>query len=343
MHIDDELENDDGEDLTGADRGDNIGEDGNEGEGEGADTGDAGDAGDKARDDKGRFKKVEGEDDGEEKDEEDGEEEDEDEDENEDEDEGAAGGKGKNLGIRFNKMKTQRDRDRQRAEAAERRAAELEAQLAATKAPKEPKEQAPDPIAVINTELDNLYEQVEAARADGDTKTAATLQRQIDTKNREITRIEAEQIAKKTTTQQTEDQRFDAALDEAEAAHPELKKGSPEFDQATVKAVNYYLAAHEAMGHPGSKALKLALKDVFGAPAAKAKEEGKEEGKKDGKPPAKKVDIGKNAKVASKLPADMSTRGTNKDDQALDPEGLTDDEWDALPEAKKKSMRGDAG
>ena len=79
------------------------------------------------------------------------------------------------------------------------------------------------------------------------------------------------------TVRQTEAQRFDAVLDEAEVAHPELKKGSEEYDPATVKAVNYYLAAHEAMGHPGSKALKLALQDVFGA--AKAKPEDKPEDK----------------------------------------------------------------
>lgn len=348
----DNVHDDEDEDLSAADRGDDFKPDGDEDDDKDDDNGDAGKGDDKSgdRDDKGRFKKADDKpagkdekpDDGDDKDD-DG---DEDEDEDDDGDEDDAG-KGKNLGIRLNKMKDQRDTERRAREDAERRAAELQARLDKIAAPGEKPAPKVDPVEALNTELDGLYEQVEAARADGDVKEAAKLQRQIDSKNREISRIEAEQVATRASAEVNENQRFDMMLAEIEKAHPVLDKDSDDFDPKAVKAVEYYINAHEKMGHSATKALRLAIKDVFGdAPAAKKDEPA---GKKDDKQgigkktdDKKKTDVGKNAKTADRLPPDLSNRGTNKDqDIEMDVDKLSDEEWDALPESKKAALRGD--
>lgn len=332
MHVDDDDNEpmlDDGQDLSKLDRGDDL-PDEDEGpketdgptkkaDAEGVDEEDEGDDtdGKPARDDKGRFKKAG--DEGEEGEEEEGEEEDED-------DESDV----PNAKIRISKMKEQRDGARLRALELER---ELDALRKQAPAKDEPAKKE-DPTAAINAELDALYEQVEEARADGDTKLAAQLQRQIDSKNREAVKLEATQIASKATTEAAENARYDALLDQLEADIGALNPKHADHDPKAVEMLEFYTAAHEKMGMKATTALRQAAVIVFGwgskqqdAPAPKVEQ--------------RKVDAKKAIDTQKRQPPDMSTKGVNKDDTKIRVDSLTEEQWDALPESKRAQLRGD--
>lgn len=289
----------------------------------------------------------------EEEEEEESEEESEEEDEAEDEedaegdDKGKAKGKGKdNLGLRFNKMREQRDRERILREAAE---AELE-RLRKPADDGKKKEPEPDPIAKINEELDGLYEQVEEARADGETKTAAQLQRKIDGLNRQIANIEAEKTSKKTTAIDAETRRFDVLLGVMESRVSVLNTESEDFDQQAVKDLEDLVVGYEHAGLSPSAALvkavkllhKVDLTQKAAAPAKKAEEKGDEGAGKKKDPPAKKgTDVKKVADASKKQPPDSSRHGSDQDSQKVDITKLSDAEFAALPESVKAKHRGD--
>lgn len=349
--IQDVAVDDEDTDLDTADRGDNLTPaktdekkdakpdakaDGDEGEKDEDDDKDSG----QPRDKQGRFAK-DGKPDPED-DEDDGEEDEED-DEGEESD-----GSRKNYPIRFNKMKQQRDTALSRAEAAEAKLRELGQQSGATDKGKE------DPVAKLETELDALYLQAEEARADGDTKKAAALQRDIDSKNREIVEHKTRAISSTVSTKAQEAARYDTMLDVLEATVDKLDPNSDAFDPASVRLMDFHVQAYEKMGLSAPKALRQAAKLLFGVdpfdkrkPAKSADaddgedKKNKADAKKPEKKEEKKVDVGKAVDTMKKQPPDASDRGVNKDDTKINPRELSEEEFDALPESKKAQLRGD--
>jgi hypothetical protein len=311
---------DDNEDLSTLDRGDDIG----------VDT--------QPRDEQGRFaskEESEAQDEDEDADTE-GDDEDEAEDtETEDEeDEEDETPRAKNVEIRVKKALQQRDAERQRV-------AELEERLKLLEQQSKPQEQPPQgktEFDQLNERLEALYEQAEDARADGNTKEAARLQREIDAANRRIVTLEAGYIAAQTTTRASEDARFDAMVDVIEAKFPELKKGHDEYDVERVRELNFDITAYEKAGMSPTQALHRAVTRMFGedpfAPQA-PKPEVKE------KPAPKKPNVEKAVNVQKKTPPDASERGVNRDDSNIRVDELSEDEFEALPESKKRQLRGD--
>ena len=324
-------ENEEDIDLDNADRGDNL-EEFEDTEGK-----------DQERDEAGRFKSKKGG-------AEDGEADEEEEEEEEEEGEGDEEGEGsdddksgksddKNYPIRLRKAQEKLEREREAREAAERRLAELEAQ-AKSRSPADKKDEV-DPRKEINDQLDTMYEQVEEARAEGDAKGAAKLQREIDTLNRKLGALEAEQTAIKVAQASTEEQRFDAMLAAMESAVPVLDPNHDDFDAEAVKELEFQVAAYEKMGLSPTKALAKAVKvlhqiEPFGTkPAPKEKEESA------AKPPAKKPDVAKAVDTSRRQPPDASNRGVNRDSTKIKVTALSDEEFEKLPESKKAELRGD--
>ncbi len=274
------------------------------------------------RDAKGRFKKK-----------------DEDEEDGEDEDEDA---RKQNFPIRLDKAKRQRAAAEERAERAERELAELK--RAAEQRTKV------DPVDEIRKGLDELYVKVEEARADGNTKEAARIQREIDEANRKISAHESARVAAATSNKVASAAKFDAMLDILEEKMPVLNPDADEFDDEAVAELETLVQAYERLGMPSPDALRKAVKvlfreDPFGrAPPKKAEEVKKEADKKelDKKPDPKKTDIRKAVDTQKKQPPDTSAAGVNKgDDPKINVAVLSDDEFDALPESKRKELRGD--
>ena len=317
MTIDADIDPIDDDDTTGLDRGDEVVDnDDNDDSGDGT--------GKQPRGKDGKFAKADAADD--------------DADDADDDDKGK--GKVPNAAVRLDKLRKQRDDARIAARQLEERLAALEAAAkAGTDAGASEKF---DPVAELNTKLDELYEQVEELRADGNAKEAAKVQREIDAANREILRIEAEQISAKTTTQAAEDARYDALLDQLEADIEVINPQHEDFDPKAVKALEWYTAAFEKNGMKPSQALKHAAKMLFDFGAPKKAEP---DAKKDDKVTSirRKTDVNKALDTQKRQPPDAANRGVDKDETRLDPDNIPDEDWDKLPKAKKAAMRGDHG
>jgi hypothetical protein len=334
-----ESPNDDDFDFDTADRGDDIPTEADEDEsdGESADSG-------RQRDENGRFKKADEGDAAESESEDetdaaenDGEDEAEDEDEDEDED---ASGKKQNFPVRLNKAKAQRDRERARADLLQEQLNKALAAPAGDKAAAQPTE-ADDPIAKASGELDALYEKVEEARADGEVKEAAKLQRQIDALNRQIAKAEAAQVAEHSTRKSTELQRFDAMLDVVESRVPELDPRHADFDREAADDLGTMVVGFERAGMTPTAALSKAMKLAYKIDLAKPPVEDTSKAKVKEAPAQKKADAAKAVDTAKRQPPDAGDRGVNRDSTKIRIAELSDADFDKLPESKKAELRGD--
>ena len=248
-------------------------------------------------------------------------------------------------------------KERERAEAAERRAAELEARLNAQQ-PKE--EQKPDPV---NTKIDDLETRIEALQdkrdgflVDGDTEKAAEVRREIRALEKELRTIEAqtaltkaEQIAAQKFELQSEEQRVNTVVSELESTFSVLRQGSDDFDP---RMVNFVLAEQQRLItelklNP-SEALRRAGKEtmeLFGHKPAGAKADQEEKPET----PAEKRQREARAKVAdtvARQPASLKDAGLDSDKAGqdkvdLDVSKLTEAEFNALPAAQLAKLRGD--
>ena len=244
-----------------------------------------------------------------------------------------------NFPIRLNKLKQQRDSERAAREA-------LEEELRAIKTGKNVAsefEQA-DPIDEINASLEAMYEQVEEARADGDTKLAAKLQRDIDAKNREISRLESERVAGKVTAETRVNVQYDSMIESLERGIPALDPAHEEYQPELVQELEFQVAAYEKAGLTATAALRRAVTllfrvDPWAPRTAAAKAEEPAPAAK--KPDDKKPDIKKAIDTSKKQPPDASDRGVNVEDKKIDPRKLSDEDFDKLPEATKRRLRGD--
>lgn len=257
------------------------------------------------------------------------------------EDAGAPAGKDdKNYAIRLAKAKSQRDQARaEKAELAARLAA-IEAKLAQTA---EPKQEAPrtDPRVELESQADGLYEKIEAARADGDVKQAAALQRELDKVNRQIGRLEAAAIASNTTGRMTENQTYNVLLDKTELLVPALNPASEEFDREAAAELQDTIDAFERAGLRPTDALRKAIKVAFrvdlDAPA-KAPEPKAAPAEK---PAPRKPNVSKAVEAASRQPPDASSRGVNRDEGNVRASELDEKTLAALPASKIAELRGD--
>lgn len=222
----------------------------------------------------------------------------------------------------------------QKRREAERRAAELEEQL------EQLREQAGQGKAFkdFTAKVDKLYEDVEVARAEGDYKKAAQLQRQLDELRENASTARAKYLATQQAIQAQDTAAYNAVVEQVEMLVPELNPRNEAYDEDIRDEVAAVVAGFESNGTKPADALKKALRlvlgrDVFTQPgiAAKAKE-----------PPAKKkTDIAKNIAAAKKTPPDVQKGAPAEKALAQDANQLSDEEFDKLPEAVKRRMRGD--
>jgi hypothetical protein len=265
-----------------------------------------------------------------------------DEGDDEGDDAGASTGKDdKNYAIRLAKAKLQRDQARAEKAELSARLAAIEARLAQS-AESKPEAARTDPRVELETQADGLYEKIEAARADGDVKQAATLQRELDKVNRQIGRLEAAAIASNTTGRMTENQTYNALLDKAELVVPALNSASPDFDKAVAVELQETIDAFERTGMRPTDALRKAVKLAFrvdlDAPAKPA------EAAKPAPapaPPPRKPNVAKAVDAASRQPPDASGRGVNRDEGNVRASELDEKTLAALPASKIAELRGD--
>ena len=297
----------------------------------------AGDADDKpssdtrARDEKGRFAKG-----GEEEEEEEGEEGEEEEGEEEgEEDEGEDGGKKSDTAHRIRTVIEQRNKAREETAKLSARIAELEAKAnpAANKAAEE--------ADAREKELDDLYEKVEEARADGDTKAASQIQRKIDKLVAEAAEARAVDKARSAVFAEQQNSAYNDMLDHLEATLPVINPKAAEFDERIVAELDFQTRAYEKMGLTPTQALRRAASLIFAEdpflPVAATKG-----GDKPAAGLQRKTDIAKNADAARRTPP-RGERAETTPERKLDIFKMSDEDFDKLDENTLKKLSGELG
>lgn len=248
-------------------------------------------------------------------------------------------------------------KERDRAEAAERRAVELEARLNAQSQKTEPKV---DPVAAkvddLEARIEALHDKRDGFLVDGNIERAAEVRREIRAIEKELREVErdtlrndAEQIAARRLDTQSEEQRIDTVVSDLESEFSVLRKGSDEYDPRMVNFVlveqqrlitELKLTPHEALQRAGKETMEL-----FGHKSSGTK------GEQEDKPetPADKRRVEARQKVADTMnrqPASLKDAGIDSDkagqDKAdLDVNKLSEAEFNALPAAQLAKLRGD--
>ena len=250
-------------------------------------------------------------------------------------------------------------KERDRAEAAERRAAELEARLN-TQQPKD--EQVADPISAkvddLETRIEALQDKRDGFLVDGDTERAAEARREIRALEKELREVEREairneaaHIAARRLDAQTEEQRIDTVVSSLESEFSVLKQGSYNYDPRMVNFVlaeqqrlitEFKLSPSEALQRAGKETMELFGHKPTGAKTDQSKDDVVET-------PAEKRQREARAKVADTIarqPASLKDAGLDSDKAGqdkvdLDVNKLTEAEFNALPAAQLAKLRGD--
>lgn len=224
--------------------------------------------------------------------------------------------------------------------------AKLDEQAAAKKDVKATDSDATAQIKAFNDRLDDLYVKVEEARVAEDAPLAAKLQREIDSMNRQVTNAEAAMTARREAFIVQENRAYNQMLDYLETVRPILDPDAPEFDKRVVKELTFHVEAYEKMGLTATSALQKAAQmifeqDPFAKDVKKVLETEEEDPKKKKAPEPKKTDVKKNIAAAKKTPPGHTGR-TQEESGKINVVNLSDEEFDKLPESKKRELRGDA-
>lgn len=185
--------------------------------------------------------------------------------------------------------------------------------------------------------VDKLYEDVEVARAEGDFKKAAQMQRELDGMRDNANRARVEYLAQQKATQAQALAAYETVVDQVELLVPELNPGSDDFNEDMLEEVSAARDGFEAHGQSPADALKRALyyvlgRDVFDESAASLR---------NAHPAKKGTDVKKNIAAAKKTPPEMGASAPAEKPLVLDTSKLSDDEFDKLPEATRRRLRGD--
>lgn len=231
-------------------------------------------------------------------------------------------------------------KERERAEAAERRAEELEKQAAQVT-------RSLDIDRAVN-DVAQLRKDERKALLDGDEDKAAQLSTQADRLNRQIAIAESGELTGQAKDQALEDIRFEMTLERLEDKYPTLVATHEDYDQDVVDDIldkQRGLMQRERLSP--SKALAKATETVMRrqAPAPETEEKTGLAAAQSGEP-RKAAAIAKNLDAAARQPGSLNEAGMDSDKAGQtkptpSASAMTLEEYEALPEATRAKMRGD--
>lgn len=248
----------------------------------------------------------------------------------------------KNVSIPKGRVDEMIKREQAAREVAERRAAELEKQLAATDRGVE--------VAKLDENIVAMESEHAKALLDGDAAKAAEIAGKIRTTERLIQTAANTQMSAQAKEQVREEIRLDMIIEQIELDFPQMDAQSELYDQDAVDLVlaSQTLYMNRDRMAP-SAALALAARNVMAkiTPAAAADDNGDPKGLKDAArlTERKEAQVDKNLKAAAAQPSNMKDSGLDADKKGMtseiDPTKLSYKDFDALPEATKSRLRGD--
>lgn len=205
---------------------------------------------------------------------------------------------------------------------------------------------APKKEVAPTVDIDALEEQYASAVLEGDSVAAREIRKQIraadsaEAEERAVKRVRAE------LAQDAEKAEFASFQREAASIttkHPELDPNSPKVNKEAIADVVLFRDSFIAKGNSITEALRLATARVVKLHGLGEKPKPKDEPKDEPLDPVAKRNAAikaRNADLEKKLvPRQKGSAGNDLD---LDPETMSDAEWDKLPAAEKKRLRGDA-
>lgn len=248
--------------------------------------------------------------------------------------------KGRFAGIPKARFDEAVGKEREAREAAERRAAELERQLAERAQAQVKTEQ----IEELETKISEMEKQHAQFLLDGEAEKAAELMRSIRHTERQIARAEAQADARAATSQILEAERFELAVAKLEADYSTLNPKSETYDPELVEMILDRHARLVQGGMPPSQAITNATDFVMKRVARD--EAPAQRGLAAAKVPDRKAEqVKKNLEVQAKQPPSMKDVGLDSDklgEKALpNVAQMTLEEFNALPAATKARLRGD--
>lgn len=215
----------------------------------------------------------------------------------------------------------------QRARDAEAKVAELEAKMA-------PAPAAPEEVD-YDAKLLDLDTRQAKMLADGEFENAAKLSQEARMIERAQMQVEFEERNTQSANATVEQVRLDRAIEDLNESFPVLDPDNDGYDQDLVDEVLTLQRAFVAAGKNPTQSLYDAVHY--------ARIEGDVPAKK---PQSRKTDVKKNIDAANKQPPELDKAGFDSDTTGMkdkDPDitSLTEEEFDALPEATLRRMRGD--
>lgn len=248
-------------------------------------------------------------------------------------------GKGR---IPVDRHKAVLEKEREARDAAERRAADLERQLAERNQNQQQNQQIDD----MEAQIAAMKKVSRTALLDGDEDKADEIDRHIRVMERQIARAEAEGIASQRTAIALESERMELAIAQLEAAHPVLNPASEQFDETLV---NFVLAEQQRLmkqdGLSASRAITRAATTVVERYGVRAETKDDPKGLNKAAEDRKAQQVAKNLDTQRRQPASTRDVGMDSDkigEKALPAVGqMTSEEYAALPASTRAKLRGD--
>lgn len=236
------------------------------------------------------------------------------------------------------------NRERVRAEAAERRAQELEAAAAQVTRNLDVEKAVADVAALRKDERKALL--------DGNEEKAAELSAKADRLNRQIAIAESGQMTGQAKDQALEGMRMELTIERMEEKYSALRVGDEDFNQDLVDDIlDKQAGLMERERLSPSKALAKAVEYVMArqtTPAATAAEAPAKAGLAAAQvgDTRKAAAVAKNLDAAARQPGNLKETGLDSDKagqtkQVPSASSMTYEEFEALPEATRAQMRGD--
>jgi hypothetical protein len=221
------------------------------------------------------------------------------------------------------------DEINERRKAAERRLAELEAERKAS-----------DPGQYVDFDFDAKEELYAQHVLDGDLVKAKEIRAEIRRAEQTAFEKMAENRAMKVGERQKLQSELDSTIVELNAAYPVYDPSSPSYDQDVVDETLELQRGFIDRGYTPAVALRRAAEYVAAVNGLQPAAEMTAVAETEKVVPIKKPDIAKKIAAAEKQPPKQ--QGRNSATEALlDLDSMSEEEFDALPESKRRALRGD--
>ena len=226
--------------------------------------------------------------------------------------------------------------------AAEEENLKLKAELEALKEAEESAQKAKEEAAAFD--FDEAETQYMKLLLDGETEQALDKRKEIRTAEASIYQADAAKTAHQASTESAASAAFQSAASALEAEYPALDNASEDFrEDLREEVIDLYAGWVNSDTHDPVTALRKASETVMKLNGIAKIGEAEEEEAPRSKQKASKSEGKSKVKAAKQQPAktDDANNSPDKPGSGVDIMAMSDEEWESLPESKRRELRGD--